>query len=112
MGLMQNMTRRGRKGGRAVQMRKLKKQLYVSGIFDPTKVFPKEVPIPIDPQTVASPTSKISSILSLRISSSPKFRSKPTATETFYPKRIPIRPLRPIAPLSVLLLLNPHFLKL
>jgi len=99
MGFTQKMTRRGRKGGRAVQLKRLKKQLYASGNFDPIKSFPKEIPAPIPtiPQIKASPHSKATPLPKTHFSSTPKSQSRPTAKDTFYPERILIRPRRSLS---------------
>jgi len=57
------MARRGCKGGRAVQLKKLKRELHRNGVFDPSKAFPTEKPIiiPDTPNQRISPPSKASS---------------------------------------------------
>jgi len=80
MDFTQSMTRRGCKGGR------VKKLLYTSGTFDPTKIFPKEIP------TSERIISQSKGIPSPKAHSSPKLKPRPTAKDMFCPERIPIRP--------------------
>jgi len=93
------MARRGRKGGRAVQLKRLKRELCASGNFDPEKVFPKEIPTykSSAPKVDNPPPSKTS--FQSRTPSSTKPRPQPSAKDTFCPTRIPTRPRRPLAPI-------------
>jgi len=90
------MARRGKKGGWAVQLKRLKRELCASGTFNPDKVFPKE--IPTVPKTDSPPSRTVSSGQP-RENLAPRPRHQPKAKETFCPARIPTRPLRPSAPL-------------